>query len=78
MAAGLGGVGDCADDDSQPGVGKGNWIRPSKEERERRAAEKKAQLERLRQEREGEGGASASAPATTAGGEEDDAQGEDE
>lgn len=30
----------------QPGVGKGNWIRPSKEERERRAAEKKAELER--------------------------------
>ncbi|WOO84408.1 Transcriptional activator spt7 [Vanrija pseudolonga] len=62
----------------QPGVGKGNWIRPSKEERERRAAEKKAQLERLRQEREGEAGASASAPATTAGGEEEDAQGEEE
>lgn len=37
---------------AQPGVGKGNWIRPSKEERERRAAEKKALLEKQRLEEE--------------------------
>jgi hypothetical protein len=52
---------------SQPGVGKGNWIRPSKEERERRAAEKKAELERLR-----------AAESAAAEGEEEDAEGEDE
>jgi transcriptional activator SPT7 len=34
----------------QTGVGKGNWIRPSKEERDRRAAEKKALLEKQKAE----------------------------
>ncbi|BEJ14424.1 hypothetical protein CspHIS471_0401910 [Cutaneotrichosporon sp. HIS471] len=51
----------------QPGVGKGNWIRPSKEERERRAAEKKAELERQR-----------AAEAATAEGDEEDAEGEED
>lgn len=52
-------------DTRQPGVGKGNWIRPSKEERERRAAEKKAELERQRAEAAG-------------GVDEEDADGEEE
>ncbi|KAL7424033.1 Transcriptional activator spt7 [Cryptotrichosporon argae] len=47
-----------------PGVGKGNWIRPPKEERDRRAAEKKKALEMRRAEADER--------------EEEDAEGEDE
>lgn len=59
---------------AQPGVGKGNWIRPSKEERERRAAEKKALLEKQRLEEE----ARKKEAGGGGGGGEEDAEGEEE
>ncbi|KAK4686338.1 transcriptional activator SPT7, partial [Tremellales sp. Uapishka_1] len=54
----------------QPGVGKGNWIRPSKEERQRRAEEKRRALEAQQT-------INGIVPEPVAG-EEEDAEGEEE
>ncbi|KAK8869732.1 hypothetical protein IAR55_000300 [Kwoniella newhampshirensis] len=64
----------------QPGVGKGNWVRPSKEEKARRAAEKQARESGMGVINGSVGGETGTPILSDdgGGGEEEDAEGEEE